>query len=155
MHTPYIIVFYPHQPLFWTMKRVGAGMHFIPFVEYAVIDTWNKKNNAVIHDHFRQIILFFLILNVFFFLSREIVSMYTHVYCSHAFPLLWYVCCSWYVQYGLILFLTLITCKNMFKILTISLSLKQKKTTKNYQLPKYKSFKENYFETLNSNDDDF
>lgn len=81
--------------------------------------------------------------------------MYTHVYCSHAFPLLWYVCCSWYVQYGLILFLTLITCKNMFKILTISLSLKQKKkTTKNYQLPKYKSFKENYFETLNSNDDD-
>lgn len=28
----------PPTPV-WTMKREGAGMHFIPFFEYAVIDT--------------------------------------------------------------------------------------------------------------------
>lgn len=108
MHTPYIIINYPHQDLSGTMRREGAGMHFIPF--FLIWYYWHLKlkNYAVIHDHFRQIILFFSILNVFF-LSREIVSMYTHVYCSHVFPLLWYVCCSWYVQYGPILFLTLIT----------------------------------------------
>lgn len=40
---PNIIVFYPHQPLFWTMKREGAGMHFIPFFEYAAILTLEIK----------------------------------------------------------------------------------------------------------------
>lgn len=35
--------FYPHQPLFWTMKREGAGMHFIPFFEYAAILTLEIK----------------------------------------------------------------------------------------------------------------
>lgn len=127
MHTPYIIVFYPHQPLFWTMKREGAGMHFIPFFEYAAILTLEIKKKRCYSWSFPTNYFIFLDIKCIFFLSREIVSMYTHVYCSHAFPLLWYVCCSWYVQYGLILFLTLITCKNMFKILTISLSQTKKK----------------------------
>lgn len=37
-HALHYLILPPATP-FWTMKREGAGMHFIPFVEYAVIDT--------------------------------------------------------------------------------------------------------------------